>query len=73
MRERTRPAGIVTTISSVPAEPLTTDSPRPHAAEITVSSRRPFAGFAVNITPAASASTICWTTTARLTAAGSIP
>ena len=40
-------------------------SPRPHAALITVWSRRPLAGLAVNITPAASALTIRWTTTAR--------
>ena len=44
---------------SVLTEPLTTDSPSPQAALITVSSRRPLLGLAVNITPADSASTIC--------------
>ena len=53
--------------------PLTTASPRPHAAASTISSRRPVVGFAVNITPAASASTISCTTTASATSAGSIP
>ena len=58
---------------SVLTAPLTTDSPSPQAALITVSSRRPLLGLAVNMTPADSASTICWTTTARLTVAGSMP
>ena len=53
--------------------PLTTASPRPHAAASTISSRAPVVGFAVNMTPAASASTISWTTTASATSAGSIP
>jgi hypothetical protein len=53
--------------------PLTTDSPSPQAAAITASWRRPLDGFAVNSTPAASASTISWTTTARLTVEGSMP
>ena len=61
------------TRSSVFTWPLTTASPRPQAALITSSSRRPLAGFAVNITPAASASTICCTTTARLTVSGAMP
>ena len=61
------------TRSSVLTGPPTTDSPSPQAALITASSRRPLVGLAVNITPAASASTISWTTTARLTVAGSMP
>ena len=61
-----------TTRLSVSTAPLTTASPRPQAAEITSWSRRPLAGLAVNITPADSASTICWTTTAKATEDGSI-
>ena len=72
-RDTTRPVPASTTTSSVVTAPLTTDSPRPHAALITIWSRRPLAGLAVNMTPAASASTICWTTTARRTVAGSMP
>ena len=47
--------------------------PEPPGGATTVSSRRPLLGLAVNMTPADSASTICWTTTARLTVAGSMP
>src|SRR5215212_8620887 len=72
-RESTRPLPFSTTIESGVTEPLTTDSPNPHAALIVASFRRPFEGLAVNITPAASDSTILWTTTARLTVAGSTP
>src|ERR671921_1935658 len=64
-RESTRPLPFSTTIESGVTVPLTTDSPRPHAALIVNSFRRPFEGLAVNITPAASNSTILWTTTAR--------
>ena len=53
--------------------PPTTASPRPQAALISTMSRRPVLGSAVNITPAAAASTSSWTTTARLTSAGSMP
>jgi hypothetical protein len=73
VRDATRRPAFSTTRSSVVTLPPTTDSPRPHAAESTSSSRRPLVGFAVNITPAASASTIRCTTTARASSAGSIP
>jgi hypothetical protein len=69
----TRPVAASTTTSSVVTAPLTTDSPSPQAALITTWSRRPEAGLAVNSTPAASASTISWITTARRTVAGSKP
>jgi hypothetical protein len=69
-RESTRPLPFSTTIESGVTVPLTTDSPRPHAALIVNSFRRPFEGLAVNITPATSDSTILWTTTARLTVSG---
>src|SRR6476469_920757 len=39
-RDSTRPVPASTTTSSVVTDPLTTDSPRPHAALITVWSRR---------------------------------
>ncbi len=61
----TRPASASTTIVSVSTRPETTASPSPQAAVITVSSVRPFAGLAVNITPAESAGTSFCTTTAR--------
>ncbi|GAA2792694.1 hypothetical protein GCM10020219_074810 [Nonomuraea dietziae] len=53
--------------------PDTTASPSPGAASMTASRRRPVTGLAVNITPATSASTIRWSTTASRTAAWSIP
>ncbi len=73
VRADTRRPAFSTTTSSVVTVPPTTDSPSPHAADSTTSSRRPLVGFAVNITPAASASTIRCTTTASATSAGSIP
>lgn len=72
-REISAPLALSTMWSSVLTEPLTTDSPSPHAALMTASVRRPLAGLAVNITPEDSAWTICWTTTARLTALGAMP
>ena len=72
-RDRTRPVAFSTTRSSVVTAPPTTASPSPHAAAITTSSRTPVVAFAVNMTPAASASTISCTTTARAISAGSIP
>ena len=59
--------------SSVLTSPPTTDSPSPQAAPMTTSSRLPVAGLAVNMTPAASASTISWMTTARATSCGAMP
>ena len=73
LRSSTRPSALASTRSSVFTVPPTTDSPSPQAAEITASWRRPLVGFAVNSTPAASASTISCTTTARLTVDGSMP
>ena len=66
-RDSTRPVPGSTMTSSVVTAPLTTDSPSPQAALITIWSRRPLDGLAVNMTPAASESTIRWTTTARRT------
>ncbi len=62
--EHRSPVPVSTTMVSVSTLPETTASPSPHAAVITVSSVRPFAGLAVNITPAASAGTSRCTTTA---------
>jgi hypothetical protein len=72
LRLITRPSALATTRLSVSTAPLTTASPSPHAAEITAWSRLPFAGLAVNSTPAASASTIVCRTTAMLTVAASM-
>ena len=73
VRVTTRPVAVSTARSSVVTVPETTDSPRPHAALMAVRSRRPVVGSAVNITPAASASTISCTTTASATSEGSMP
>ena len=53
--------------------PDTTASPKPGLASMTISSRAPVTGLAVNITPAISAGTICCTTTASLIVCWSIP
>ena len=53
--------------------PETTASPSPLLASTTTADRSPVTGSAVNITPANSASTISWTTTAIRTSPGSIP
>ena len=43
--------------------PLTSGSPRPHTASMTISLQLPLTGLVVNITPASRASTISWTST----------
>ena len=65
-QEFDRPAGSTTKWSGL-TEPETTASPRPSAASITVSARRPVKGFAVKRTPAVVAGTIRCTTTANST------
>ena len=54
-------------------EPDTTASPSPAAASTTARPLRPVIGSAVNRTPAALASTMRWTTTARPTPSSSNP
>jgi hypothetical protein len=66
------PDAVSTTKWSGLTAPDTTASPSPELASITASRRLPVTGLAVNITPAASASTMRWTTTARATVAGSM-
>ncbi len=61
-----------TTCVSGSTRPLTTASPNPNAASITIRSVAPVEGSQVNITPARSAATISWTTTA-MTGSSRIP
>ena len=69
----TFPVALSAMIVSGDTNPPTIASPKPQAALITTSSRLPFIGLAVNMTPAASARTMTCTTTARLTASWSMP
>ncbi|MBK8796528.1 MAG: hypothetical protein IPM07_09220 [Anaerolineales bacterium] len=67
------PVDFATTTVSGVTSPPTIASPSPHAALITSWLRSPSSGLAVKRMPAASASTIVCTTTARLTSLGSMP
>jgi hypothetical protein len=68
-----RPVALSATISSGLTRPLTSASPSPQVALITISSAAPVSGLTVKQTPAAVAGAISCTTTARLTCAGGMP
>ena len=68
----TRPVPRSTVKLSALACPLTSASPNPQTALISIRESSPVIGSAVNITPDASASTSSCTTTAIATSAGSI-
>ena len=71
-RSSTAPVRLSSTKWSGLTDPLTTASPRPGLASMTVSPRRPVTGLTVNITPATAESTIRCTTTASRVSAWSI-